>query len=287
MPSRRNPHRPLDPELARTIFAERTIRSYQLLTDGACNTNFKVCLDGGSEYVLRLYSLGSPEVERWAMDRVKDAVPVPEMLDWGSDWALMPFLEGEPLWRSPEASEQAGCALAAIAQVTLPRPGRLQANGSIQPYPFGGLEGFVHTYLRKPQVQAWLGDPTLVRIEVLLEREASLCAELDAQHQLVHGDYNPTNILVQNGQVTGILDWEFAHSGSPYADIGNLLRHLGPDCDEPVARALRSNGMRLPPDWRRRAALVDLTSHLEFLTSSLSDTFKTRCMERILHFLDS
>ncbi len=43
---------------------------------------------------------------------------------------------------------------------------------------------------------------------------------------LVHSDFNPKNILVdpRSGDVTGVLDWEFAHAGSPYADLGNLTR---------------------------------------------------------------
>jgi hypothetical protein len=46
-------------------------------------------------------------------------------------------------------------------------------------------------------------------------------------HSFVHGDFNSTNILVHKGAVTCILDWEFSHAGSPYMDIGNLLRHMG------------------------------------------------------------
>jgi aminoglycoside phosphotransferase (APT) family kinase protein len=43
---------------------------------------------------------------------------------------------------------------------------------------------------------------------------------------LVHSDVNPKNLLVDPDtlEVTGLLDWEFAHSGHPYTDLGNLLR---------------------------------------------------------------
>jgi aminoglycoside phosphotransferase (APT) family kinase protein len=43
---------------------------------------------------------------------------------------------------------------------------------------------------------------------------------------LVHSDFNPKNLLVDpaDGTVTGLLDWEFAHAGTPGADLGNLLR---------------------------------------------------------------
>jgi aminoglycoside phosphotransferase (APT) family kinase protein len=43
---------------------------------------------------------------------------------------------------------------------------------------------------------------------------------------LVHSDANPKNMLVdpETLTVTGLLDWEFAHSGHPFTDLGNLLR---------------------------------------------------------------
>ncbi len=287
MVSRRIPHRPFDAELARVLFGGRPVRSHELLTDGACNTNFKVTLEDGSYYVLRMYARGSPDVERTAMELVSDTVPVPEILESGPDWAVMRFLPGVALHRSPEATEDAARVLASISRVTLPGPGKLKPDGTIAPYRFGGFEGFIREALDKSEVQRWLGMEILGKLETLLDRERSRYGELDAEHQLVHGDYNSGNILTEDGSVSGVLDWEFALSGTPYMDIGNLLRHLGPDHDEAVARGVRSGGMRLPLDWRRRAALADLASHLEFLTSGHDDAFKRACVERVHGLLDS
>jgi aminoglycoside phosphotransferase (APT) family kinase protein len=43
---------------------------------------------------------------------------------------------------------------------------------------------------------------------------------------LVHSDLNLENLLVdpETLEVRGLVDWEFAHAGNPYADLGNLLR---------------------------------------------------------------
>ena len=42
----------------------------------------------------------------------------------------------------------------------------------------------------------------------------------------MHSDLNPKNLLVDPDtlEVTGVLDWEFAHAGHPWTDLGNLLR---------------------------------------------------------------
>ncbi len=43
---------------------------------------------------------------------------------------------------------------------------------------------------------------------------------------LVHSDLNPKNLLLDpvSLEVTGVLDWEYAHAGHPATDLGNLLR---------------------------------------------------------------
>ncbi len=43
---------------------------------------------------------------------------------------------------------------------------------------------------------------------------------------VVHGDLNPKNVLVAPGtlEVAAVLDWEYAHAGHPWTDLGNLLR---------------------------------------------------------------
>jgi aminoglycoside phosphotransferase (APT) family kinase protein len=43
---------------------------------------------------------------------------------------------------------------------------------------------------------------------------------------LVHSDLNPKNLLLDPDtlEVTALLDWEFAHAGHPFTDLGNVLR---------------------------------------------------------------
>jgi aminoglycoside phosphotransferase (APT) family kinase protein len=37
---------------------------------------------------------------------------------------------------------------------------------------------------------------------------------------LVHGDYRPGNVLVADGKISALLDWELAHWGDPVDDLG-------------------------------------------------------------------
>lgn len=57
---------------------------------------------------------------------------------------------------------------------------------------------------------------------------AAALAGIDDHARLVHADINPKNILVRRTvggwQDSAVLDREFAHSGSPYADAANMAR---------------------------------------------------------------
>jgi aminoglycoside phosphotransferase (APT) family kinase protein len=77
---------------------------------------------------------------------------------------------------------------------------------------------------------AWLAAGQRVR-EALLERVPPSPAPA-----LVHGDYQPGNMLYEGGRLTGIIDWELASIGSPLLDVGWLMMLADP--------------LSWLPDWR-------------------------------------
>ena len=66
------------------------------------------------------------------------------------------------------------------------------------------------------------------RTQGLLEVARAAQDELDGvgRTSLVHGDLTLKNVVVDPGAgaVVAVVDWEHAHAGSPYADLGSLLR---------------------------------------------------------------
>ena len=277
---RRYLYSPFNPTLIENFLKGREIAAVELLTAGKCNTNYKLTLSDRTCCVLRLYRRSSPGQERIAMHWARDRVPVPEMLAWGEDWALFAWLEGELLVDVPNCIGVAAAAIAKLATIAFPQPGQLMPDGTIVPFPFGGVQGFIRQSLVNPVVKRWLTADAIAALQELLHREASCLDTLDRQASLVHGDFNPTNILIRNGELSGLLDWEFCHAGTPYMDIGNLLRHY-PQRANQIAQGLQSGGMILPADWQKHALLVDLTSQIEFLTSSRSARFKPQCVQQL------
>ncbi|HEV8245309.1 MAG TPA: phosphotransferase, partial [Polyangiaceae bacterium] len=110
------------------------------------------------------------------------------------------------------------------------------------------------------------------QVWALIERGSEKYRDSSPLH-LVHGDFNPTNLLIgAAGDVTAVLDWEFAHSGKLWSDIGNLLRRraefsLPVGFESVLAEGLTEGGVTLPVDWRERALFDDLSSACEFLSS--------------------
>ena len=64
--------------------------------------------------------------------------------------------------------------------------------------------------------QAMEPDPLSAEVVSWLRRHAPE----NTRVALVHGDYRPGNMLIRDGRVSAVLDWEMAHLGDPLEDIG-------------------------------------------------------------------
>jgi len=150
---------------------------------------------------------------------------------------------------------------------------------------WGSFETGLLGLLNADLVLEYLGTDSIEALKRMIEKNRGILESFDCCHNLVHGDFRPDNILVSGDAITGIIDWEFAHSGCSYMDIGNLLRHVSSEWEQDLSIGLLEAGFKLPPDWRFRSLLIDLASHLEFLTSNRSEQFKRECVSRIEAFM--
>jgi aminoglycoside phosphotransferase (APT) family kinase protein len=82
---------------------------------------------------------------------------------------------------------------------------------------------------------------------------------------LVHSDFNPKNLLVDmdTGTVTGLVDWEYAHAGLPYTDLGNLLRFERGQFGDAVFAAYERHTPTPDPQALLRARAADLWALVE------------------------
>ncbi|MGB0100104.1 MAG: phosphotransferase, partial [Nocardioides sp.] len=179
---------------------------------------------GGDRTVVRVFAgLGhSPqaaEVQGALLRLVRGLLPVPEVLevrrasgdlppllvtsflDGVRGDLLLPTLDEAGLRR---AGESAGRVAAVLGGMPLLRRGVfVDADLTVEP-----------SDVDLPEELGALAATALA----LLDEERRSC--------LVHSDLNPKNLLFDpdTSEVVGVLDWEFAHAGHPFTDLGNLLR---------------------------------------------------------------
>ena len=171
---------------------------------------------------------------------VRGLVPVPEVLevrparpeaDQPGCWSpsYLPGVRGDELLPTLDAAGLAavgatlGGLVADLGGMPMLRTGPfVDPHLAIGDFGLDGLPEYVET--RLPE----LGHLTPEEIDGL--REVALDAQvlLDTVTRvcLVHSDLNPKNLLLDPDTLalTGVLDWEFAHAGHPFTDLGNLLR---------------------------------------------------------------
>ena len=286
---------PLFERIANRVFPGARVEEAEFLAEGLRNANFKLRLDHpAATVVLRLYeqdpSLCRKEVD--LMRLVGGRVPVPEILDMEERgfedvpaFLVMRFVEGISflaLKRTgdtaaiAQAAASVGETLAAIASFTFPEPGWLGAGPAVTAPLLEGpdpMPRFVDACLASGILRSRVPSGLCQQIHELVWRHADRLAGLSAETRLVHGDFSRRNLLVRpdagRWRVAAVLDWEYAVSGSPLADLGSFLRYeraARPLAEPHFSEGYRNAGGVLPPDWRSLAQLADLTARCESLT---------------------
>jgi aminoglycoside phosphotransferase (APT) family kinase protein len=168
-----------------------------------------------------------------------------------------------------------GAVLARIHAVTFARTGFLDATLRVaRPVSVGGdgLVEFLKLCLIDGRGAQRIGPDLAASLIAFAERSGRILDEWAGDPCLVHSDFGGANILIRcaNGrwEVAAVLDWEFAFSGTPFFDFGNLLRpplDQWPGFEAAVVEGYLRSGAKLPTNWRRMSLLADLYNWADFL----------------------
>ena len=215
------------------------------LAGGYSGESFAVAA-AGEQAVLRLY-LRRPErvaVDVALLRLVRGLLPVPRVLDAKPDGTpddppyvlterlpgvnLGTFLGTASAARRRRVGEQLGDLLAMLSGMPFLRSGEF-GDGDLLVVPFGPAD--LLTWYDRHAAAIALPPDDAERLSAVLADADALAAQTE-RVCLCHSDLNPKNLLVDpdTATITGLVDWEFAHAGSPFTDLGNLLRF----CDDPV-----------------------------------------------------
>ena len=299
----------LTARLAGIVSADQ-IATAGLLSGGRVNSNYLLKDASGAPHaVLRLYARGRnvAGLERDILRRLASTVPVPQILHDGTDGApaflLLSWVPGETL----EAALQSGgpaeslgrataTALAPIhATLQFPAMGLLGPGLEITTAFPGGSESFLGFIKRAlaGRMPDRLGPDLTKRFTDFVEAAAPLLDQRPKTACLVHSDFNPPNLRVSGGdapEVTGVLDWEFAHAGDPLTDLANMLRprdHQPEAFNQAFVETYQDAAGPLPDNWLSVARLLDLVSQVNFLGGPESRPMIIRWAKaQIIHTMD-
>jgi aminoglycoside phosphotransferase (APT) family kinase protein len=258
---------------------------------------------GGERTVVRIYPPGrrddaAPEIDAAVLRLVRGLVPVPEVLevrraDAAADLpgllvtSYLPGERGDLVLPSldDQAAGRLGRVLGELAadlagMPTLKAGPFVDAGLAIGDFGLAdGLPGFV------AELAPSLGlDPEQIDALAQLAERAQSLLDGVGRTCVVHSDLNPKNLLIDAGTltVTGVLDWEFAHSGHPFTDLGNLLRFdRRPSYVDGVLAAWCARRGGTPPEALELARAADLWALLDLASREGSNPVADRAAAQL------
>ena len=159
-------------------------------------------------------------VQRGIVTEHSDVLPIVRYYDWSRVYLPYPYciyewVEGDPLWETPHRH------LYALAGQTLARIHQVQFAAfyadflALGVHPLSWPERY-RTALDKEIVAAQAHLPRTL-VEVL--RALVVPSSMATAPCLVHNDFAPGNILVQDGRIAAVIDWDNAVIDVPHLDF--------------------------------------------------------------------
>lgn len=304
-------HLTVDEANARLQGSGHTVTSLQLIPEGLANTNYRATLESGETALFRLYqreTATSGKLELAVSRRWSDSLPIPRvhwlspdatvcLSQWAPGRTLAQMIAAKEWRQIALAAPSIGETLARIHQVPFQRAGFLSTDLNVaEPWPsvYDGYFGYIRSLCSFPLVRERATAGSLNAIQVVLDDFDRWGHPYFQDVTLSHGDYKAGNLLVHQGTLSAVLDWEFVHAGHLYLDLGILLRyshHWPVRVVKGILSGLRAGGVHIPSEWRQITLVVDFLSLLDFLSRPGSGPTAVaavnQLIERSLHLLRS
>jgi aminoglycoside phosphotransferase (APT) family kinase protein len=305
---------PLSPELLQAIWNAHGLGKIERLVQPS-RSMVNRCWIVNDAYVIRFDVLDDwggiirYASEKWAYETLRGSdVPVPQVLALDASKKLAPYdyliltkIPGKTVTESlaelmPETQHNiaytAGKYLATLHSQsdTFEGFGLLFeiAAGLSKPDWAAYVAEFYQDYGQQAQTLGVLPEGTLARVEAAMLKMQPLFAAVH-QGRFVHGDYHFSNLLQQDGQITGVIDFEWALSGDPSWDfrIDDQLEAASPSSREAFYAGYTSR-RALPDQHWERVSFYRIGLYLDYLaTFSPHDAGETdRTLPLLLNELD-
>jgi aminoglycoside phosphotransferase (APT) family kinase protein len=233
--------------------------TFEPIGGGLTNTLHRATTARGDAVAVKTFAdAETRDLELELLAALAPSVPVPDVIGSHGNSIVYRWIDGVTLLDARRRGDDTmpfaaalGRTLAAIARSDRARPDRARAMDASQ--------------LASPIVRDRIGAGLA---SALGERLPAWLANAPSDAVLVHGDFGARNILVRDGAVVGILDWEAACSGAAAWDIGHLFRYpnrWSQAFRDAFAAAYTDAGGVLPASWWLASRCVDATGLIAVL----------------------
>ncbi len=282
-------------ELIAPAFPGQRVVEEQYTEGGLANTTISLRLSPiDTTVLLRIFTRDPSQAKKeYALSKlVKPVVPTPQVIYFsqsnhftGHPYMIREWVDGHrleieapnlPVKEVISLGRSVGATLASIHKITFKDFGFFDNNLDIATHVDPGSAGlidFVHKSLIDKNAGKRLGTKLTRTLVDFVASEGRLLDEWKGSPCLTHCDFGGSNILVRDSpdgwKIVAVLDWEFAFSGTPFFDFGNLLRKPLGDLEffpESVQAGYTDAGGSVPTNWRKMSLLADLCAWMDFLS---------------------
>lgn len=271
--------------LARGLFGSHSVDIANVRTEGMETYAYRVT-SGGRTACLRIgRSTRGFAKDAWAFEALGSQLPIPRVLELGEldnehAFCLSQWMPGTTLQdiTAREVERVLPAVFGAWEIIASRDIADLAGFGDFDPdngvAPYDSWRALL--YSQAEQVASWDNTWTVSRTEQLTEVLTAYEALVDRcpdGRQLVHGDWGSNNLLVADGRVTGVLDWEAASIGDPLQDVGGRFWATWPPVTTCVTlqSAYCDRLLGATPNFRERVLCYDLRTGLAEIDAALRE----------------
>ncbi|NME83887.1 phosphotransferase [Clostridium sp. SM-530-WT-3G] len=253
-----------------------------LLNEGCRTTNYMVSSKNNSKYLLKIFYEDNKSYRKDInlFSRIKEYVPVQEIYKSGlinnKKYIIYKYIEGKTISQyvnegnkiTKEIVESVAEILGRIHTMKFRKVGNLNENLYIE----NELEPIIKLYDKyiNENVRLRLGPENINKIKHIIAKYNSELSLLDYDSRLIHGDFQGTNIILNNKSVVAIIDWEFCRAGSPLIDIGQFFRYEEYFNNELINafenKYRKVSDYKLIDNWYDICKIIDLLSLIQLIS---------------------
>lgn len=271
--------------------ANINISDYKAIELGCRNSNYIVNTNIG-KFVLRIAPFSDINNEVVISRLFENKINIPKLLyhctsDDGNIF-IYEFIDGVSLQK--HIIDSNGCEAEYIKQVA-------KTAAILHNTPLGGVtdlheldvppfEAWYEVFLSSPNLKDRLGDELHKKLTCFIKNNASFIPEIDKYQALIHSDFRPANMLVNEKNQVYFVDWEYACTGHSLGDIGQFFRYESffTQADKELFESEYNSyaKVKLPDNWFELARFRDLINPMQMLSYYQSSPLKDKDLIKVI-----